>query len=63
MLLDKAFNEYGMHKVYSYVFYRFIEEAELLKGVGFTAEAVLKNEALSFEGKYEDIVRFSIIKY
>jgi len=31
MLIDKAFNEYEMHKVYSYVFYKFIDEAELLK--------------------------------
>ena len=31
LLLEKAFNEYGMHKVYSYVFSRFMDEQELLK--------------------------------
>lgn len=61
MLVEKAFNEYGMHKVYSYVFYKFSEEVELLKNAGFSAEAILKDEALSAEGKYEDIVRLSII--
>lgn len=61
LLVEKAFNEYGMHKVYSYVFYKFPEEVELLKNAGFSAEAILKDEALSAEGKYEDIVRLSII--
>lgn len=61
LLVEKAFNEYGMHKVYSYVFYKFPEEVELLKNAGFSAEAILKDEALSTEGKYEDIVRLSII--
>lgn len=61
MLVDKAFNEYGMHKVYSYVFYKFPDEVELLKNAGFSAEAILKEEALNAEGKYEDLVRLSII--
>jgi RimJ/RimL family protein N-acetyltransferase len=60
MLLDKAFNEYGMHKVYSYVFYRYIDEAELLRSAGFVAEGELKNEALSLDWEYEDIVRFGV---
>lgn len=62
MMLNKAFDELNMHKVYSYVFYRFLDEAELLKSAGFTTEAILKNEAINRNGEYEDIVRFSIIK-
>ena len=31
MLLKKAFEDLNMHKVYSHVFYKFIDEAELLK--------------------------------
>lgn len=61
MLVDKAFNEYGMHKVYSYVFSKFPDEVELLKNAGFSAEAILKEEALNAEGKYEDLIRLSII--
>lgn len=61
LLVEKAFNEYGMHKVYSYVFYKFPEEVQLLKNAGFSAEAILKDEARSTEGEYEDIVRLSII--
>ena len=61
MLLEKAFSEYGMHKVYSYVFYKYPEEVELLKKAGFSAEAILKEEAFC-ENKYEDIVRLSIVK-
>lgn len=59
-LLEKAFDELDMHKVYSYAFYKFMDEAELLKRAGFTMEAILKEEAISAEGKYEDIVRFVI---
>lgn len=62
MLLDKAFSEYGMHKVYSYVFYKFPQEVELLKKAGFSAEAILKEEALGENGQYDDIVRLSIIR-
>lgn len=62
MLLEKAFNEYGMHKVYSYVFYRYADEVELLKKAGFTVETILKEEILFEEDKYEDIVRLCIVK-
>lgn len=62
MLIEKAFCEYGMHKVYSYVFYKFPDEVELLKSAGFSSEAILKDEALNAEGEYEDIVRLSIFK-
>lgn len=62
LLLDKAFSELGMHKVYSYAFYKFMDEASLLKRAGFTTEAILKEEAVNAEGKYEDIVRFVITK-
>ena len=60
MLLEKAFNEIGMHKVYSYAFYIFFDEASLLNNSGFSIEAVLKEEALTSDGEYEDIVRFVI---
>ena len=61
-LIDKAINELGMHKVYSYVFYKFLDESDLLRRAGFEIEAVYKNEALSNEGKFEDVIRFSYIK-
>ncbi len=62
LLLEKAFKEYGMHKVYSYVFYKYIDEAELLMSAGFTTEAILRKEAYNLDGQYEDVVRFSIVK-
>ena len=62
MLVEKAFNEYGMHKVYSYVFFKFADEVELLKNAGFSSEAILKDEAINENGEYEDIVRLSILK-
>lgn len=58
MLLDKAFNELNMHKVYSYVFAEFLDEAEMLKRAGFTAEAILSNEAKNSCGEYTDVIRF-----
>lgn len=60
ILLEKAFKEMEMHKVYSYVFYKFIDEAELLKRAGFTSETILKNEIMDADGNYQDIVRFVI---
>ncbi len=62
MLLEKAFDEYGMHKVYSYVFKKNIDETKLFDNAGFSKEAVLKNEAIGIDGQYEDIVRFTVIK-
>ena len=61
MLLEKAFNEYGMHKVYSYVFSKYNDEVEILKEAGFTIETTLKQEALGDDNKYKDVVRLSII--
>lgn len=61
MLVEKAFKEYDMHKVYSYVFYKYPEEVDLLKNAGFSSEAILREEALNAEGKYEDVVRLSIL--
>lgn len=62
ILLDKAFNELSMHKVYSYIFYKFLDEADLLRKAGFEIEAVLKNEALGNEGNYDDVIRFCIMR-
>lgn len=62
MLLHKAFEEFGMHKVYTYVFFRYSNEIELMKKAGFTVETILKDEVMFEPGKYEDVVRLSIIK-
>lgn len=59
MLLDKAFDEYGMHKVYSYVIYDINKNIEILKSAGFTIESVLKSEAL-LDHEYVDIYRLCI---
>lgn len=61
MLIEKAFNEYGMHKVYSYVFSKFPEEVKLLEKAGLSVEATLKGEARNEHDEYEDIVRLSIL--
>lgn len=61
MLVEKAFKEYGMHKVYSYVFEKFPEEFDLLVKAGFSKEAVLKGEARNESGNYEDLIRLCIV--
>ncbi len=63
ILLEKAFNEYGMHKVYSYVFSKNCDEVELLKSAGFTIETVLKEEALDENETFVDLIRMSIINH
>lgn len=61
LLTEKAFNEFGMHKVYSYVFSKFPEEVELLKNAGYSVEATLKEEAINEEGGFEDLIRLFVI--
>lgn len=62
LLLEKAFVEFGMHKVYSYVFAENADEAELLRAAGFEAEALLRQEAANFDGAYADVWRMSILR-
>lgn len=57
MLTEKAFEQYGMHKVYSYVFSKFPNEVDLLRKAGFNIEATLMQEAISESGEYEDLIR------
>lgn len=57
MMLEKAFSEFGMHKVYSYVFPKFPDEIDLLEKAGFHKEATLISESINAEGKYEDVIR------
>lgn len=61
MLIEKAFNEYDMHKIYSYVFVKHLDEINLLKKSGFEVESILKEEAINENGQYEDIARMYII--
>lgn len=63
MLIEKAFEEYNMHKVYSYVFSKFPNEIELLQNAGFTIEATLKGEAMNEKGNYEDLVRLFVMRH
>ncbi len=62
LLLEKAFEEYGMNKVFSYVFAANSDEIELLEKAGLTKEALLRNEALNMKMEYVDIVRMCIFR-
>lgn len=61
LLTEKAFNEFGMHKVYSYVFKKYPDEKNLLEKAGFVVEATLKDKAINENGEYEDLIRLSVI--
>ena len=60
LLLKKAFSEYGIHKVYTYVFAENTDEIALMKRAGLIEEAFLKSEAVNCKGDYVDIVRMTI---
>ena len=62
LLLEKAFHELNMHKVYSYVFTCFPDEIALLKNAGFHEEAKLEKEALAPDGMYWDACRMAIFE-
>lgn len=61
MLTKKACYDYGMHKIYSYMFKKYPHEIDLLRTAGYTDEATLKAEALNDNGEYEDLVCLCII--
>jgi RimJ/RimL family protein N-acetyltransferase len=61
MLINKAFNEFSIHKLYSYVFKKFPEEVDLLRDAGFNIEATLKGEVINTNGDAEDVIRLCII--
>lgn len=61
LLLDKAFTEFGMHKVYTYVFAENKDEVALMKRAGLEEEAVLKEEAINLAGEYVDVLRMTIL--
>ncbi len=61
LLLKKVFTEYGMHKVYAFVFADNTDEVALMKRAGFQEEAVLKKEAINSRGVYVDILRMTIM--
>lgn len=60
-LLEKAFTEYNMHKVYTFVFAENKDEVTLMKRVGLKEEAVLKKEAVNNNGRYVDVFRMMIL--
>lgn len=62
MLLEKAFEEYDMHKVYTYVFAANEDEIALMKSAGLHKEAVLEKEAVNLDGDYVDVYRMSILR-
>lgn len=61
LLLKKAFEEYGMHKVYSYVFADCKEEIEVLQKSGFIQEGKFIAEILD-KDEYKDVLRMAINK-
>ena len=62
LLLDKAFNEYKMHKVYTFVFVYNEDEIALMKRSGLSEEAILRKEAIDSNNEYVDILRMSILE-
>lgn len=61
LLLEKAFTEYDMHKVYTYVFAKNQDEIALMKSAGLKEESVLCEEAIDLNGNYVDVIRMTIL--
>lgn len=61
LLLEKAFTEFEMHKVYTFVFADNYDEVALMKRAGLKEEAVLEKEAVNSQGEYVDILRMIIL--
>lgn len=61
-LLEKAFTEYAVHKIYTYVFAANQDEVLLMSRSGFSEEALLRKEAIDNKNEYVDVYRMSIFK-
>lgn len=61
LLLKKAFREYGMHKVYTFIFANNKDQVELMERAGLSVESVLVKEAVDIEGKYVDVLRMTVM--
>lgn len=60
-ILEKAFTEYNMHKVYTFVFAENKDEVILMESAGLKEEAILKQEAVDGNGRYVDVIRMMIL--
>lgn len=60
MLKDLAFNDLGLHKIYTYAFDLRPHLYTMLEANGFYREATLKEHCF-FEGKYKDVVIHSFV--
>ena len=61
-ILNIAFDEIGMHKVYSYVYSDNVDEIELMVNSGLCVEAILEEEARDIEGKFVSVTRMKIME-
>ncbi len=61
MLLEKAFSEFHMHKVYTYVFEANKDEILLMETAGLKKEAILRKEASDETGNFVDVLRMMIL--
>lgn len=61
LLLERAFTEFEMHKVYTFVFADNNDEVALMKRAGLKEEAVLEKEAVNSQGEYVDVLRMTIL--
>lgn len=61
MMINKAFEEFGCHKIYATVFADSFGEIKTLKKAGFVHEAYLEDEIMDDNGEYRDLVRLKVI--
>ena len=61
IIINKAFEEYGIHKIYTYVFVDNENEITLMKKCGFKIESLMEKEAIDLSGNYKDVYRLIII--
>ena len=62
ILIQKAFEEFKMRKVFTRVIANHNDEIELFLKSGFKKEALLEKEILSLDGTYVDLLRMCIFK-
>lgn len=60
LLIEKAFDEHGFRKIYTYVFADCWDEVALYFSVGFEQEGCFEDEIYSSDGQFRSLLRLAI---
>lgn len=61
LLIEKAFLEYDMRKIYTFIMTKYREEVDLLKDIGFVVENVIKDTIIDSSDNHNDVAKLCML--